>query len=661
MPGGRRWPWKGLPVDRLHVARRCRNRPASRRPVSRDEPLGCTRRRRLIVWWLVCWLRLAAALGSIVVAAPAPDARVAERCAGPTTIVRARRPRHDRAVPEAVEPGNDAFPPRARRSELEARLRGRVATRCRRGAARRSRVTETAARPGFRGSATAPDRRRRAPTPVARSRSRRAEALPRRSDARRARVHRRARAADRRRARASPSPSSSHRHRSSPPRRRRFTSRRSHHVRYDIVGAGTKAYRVQHVGAWQMTLAPQRRGLAGRRVDRRRRTWPAARERRSSPRSPRPRLGGTESFRRQLNIDLDAWMATLDSVLTRDSNGHHGVSVGDADGDGLDDLYVAQPAGLPNRLLPRTRRRHVRGRHRRGRPRRPRRHRAVAVRRHRQRRRPGPGARDRDRSRCCSSTTAEGTSRVADDAFRFASAAAGRADVDRDGRLRPRRLPRRVPVRLLVLLRRRRGQGGHADAVLRRAQRPAGRAVPQRRPRPVRRRDRARPGSTPATTATTSPPRGPTTTRTAGPTCSSPTTSAPRTCIAISARTDGRVTLRGRRGDGRRARSRRRHERGVPRLRQRRPARHLHRQHVERARPARHRVAGVHAGRAARGARALPASRARQLAVPQPRRRPLRGHVDRGRARRWGAGHGRPTRSTSTATAGRTSTSPTAC
>ena len=44
-------------------------------------------------------------------------------------------------------------------------------------------------------------------------------------------------------------------------------------------------------------------------------------------------------------------MARLDSVLTRDSNGHHGVSVGDADGDGLEDLYVAQPSGLPNRLL----------------------------------------------------------------------------------------------------------------------------------------------------------------------------------------------------------------------------------------------------------------------------------------------------------------------
>ena len=59
---------------------------------------------------------------------------------------------------------------------------------------------------------------------------------------------------------------------------------------------------------------------------------------------------GIDSFHKQLSIDLDAWMATFDSVLTRDSNGHHGVSVGDVDGDGLDDLYIAQPAGLPNRL-----------------------------------------------------------------------------------------------------------------------------------------------------------------------------------------------------------------------------------------------------------------------------------------------------------------------
>ena len=37
--------------------------------------------------------------------------------------------------------------------------------------------------------------------------------------------------------------------------------------------------------------------------------------------------------------------------------------------------------------------------------------------------------------------------------------------------------------------------------------------------------------------------------------------------------------------------TRRRDERGIPRLRQRRPARHLRRQHVERCRPARHSLA----------------------------------------------------------------------
>ena len=38
--------------------------------------------------------------------------------------------------------------------------------------------------------------------------------------------------------------------------------------------------------------------------------------------------------------------------------GHHGVSVGDVDGDGLDDFYVSQPDGLPNRLFRNNGRRH---------------------------------------------------------------------------------------------------------------------------------------------------------------------------------------------------------------------------------------------------------------------------------------------------------------
>jgi Flp pilus assembly protein TadD/peroxiredoxin len=120
-------------------------------------------------------------------------------------------------------------------------------------------------------------------------------------------------------------------------------------VRYDIVGAGTKWHRVEHVGEWDMVW---RRNASGWQVVR----WTALSHLVSRARNPvftemtQAALGGNDSFRRQLNIDLDSWMATFDSVLTRDSNGHQGVSVGDVDGDGLDDLYVAQPAGLPNRL-----------------------------------------------------------------------------------------------------------------------------------------------------------------------------------------------------------------------------------------------------------------------------------------------------------------------
>ncbi len=61
-------------------------------------------------------------------------------------------------------------------------------------------------------------------------------------------------------------------------------------------------------------------------------------------------FGEIESFRHQLAVSVDSWRDSLDAALGVSVYGHHGVSLGDFDGDGLEDLYVSQPGGLPNRL-----------------------------------------------------------------------------------------------------------------------------------------------------------------------------------------------------------------------------------------------------------------------------------------------------------------------
>ena len=56
------------------------------------------------------------------------------------------------------------------------------------------------------------------------------------------------------------------------------------------------------------------------------------------------------SFRDQLLRGIPYWRAALDSATGIDIYGSNGISVGDIDNDGIDEIYVCQPGGLPNRL-----------------------------------------------------------------------------------------------------------------------------------------------------------------------------------------------------------------------------------------------------------------------------------------------------------------------
>jgi len=63
-------------------------------------------------------------------------------------------------------------------------------------------------------------------------------------------------------------------------------------------------------------------------------------------------LGAEPCWEQQLLPGLPAWRARLDTRLGLPLLGHAaGIAVGDVDGDGLEDLYLCQPGGLPNKLL----------------------------------------------------------------------------------------------------------------------------------------------------------------------------------------------------------------------------------------------------------------------------------------------------------------------
>ncbi|HJP01638.1 MAG TPA: VCBS repeat-containing protein [Planctomycetota bacterium] len=62
-------------------------------------------------------------------------------------------------------------------------------------------------------------------------------------------------------------------------------------------------------------------------------------------------LGGNSSYRDQLLPGIRSWSERLDRATGISFLGFEGVAVGDVDGDGLEDLYVCQVGGLPNKLF----------------------------------------------------------------------------------------------------------------------------------------------------------------------------------------------------------------------------------------------------------------------------------------------------------------------
>ncbi len=62
-------------------------------------------------------------------------------------------------------------------------------------------------------------------------------------------------------------------------------------------------------------------------------------------------LGADSAFKEHLAHSLDHWVARMEQQYVFGPSGWEGFAMGDANGDGREDIYVCQPGGLPNRLF----------------------------------------------------------------------------------------------------------------------------------------------------------------------------------------------------------------------------------------------------------------------------------------------------------------------
>ncbi len=121
-------------------------------------------------------------------------------------------------------------------------------------------------------------------------------------------------------------------------------------IRYDLVGSTSGKDSDERTGSWNIEWGRE----ANARLSIR--DWRALEEIHSYAAAPIYQditvwaLGENPSFHEQMLRGTEYWRSVLDAACGIDVYGNNGVACGDIDNDGFDEIYVCQPAGLPNRL-----------------------------------------------------------------------------------------------------------------------------------------------------------------------------------------------------------------------------------------------------------------------------------------------------------------------